>query len=116
MDSVNQTSAPSREAIASVSKHYSAITDTFPDAESNFERKWVAWIAVCLAQAGGGAEMDPCVEAEEFEIVKRLGPKIIPFVVFKLAKYDEENYLYGVFLCESTVPTRFSPDPPRRSP
>lgn len=101
MEVGSRTSPPSREAIASVAKHYNAIVDTFPDAETHFERKWVAWHAVCRAQAAAGTSVDKCVETDEFEVVKRLGPKIIQFVVFKLAKDNDEQNFYGVFLCKA---------------
>ena len=44
--------------------------------------------------------IDACVKTEEFESLQRLGPKIIPFVVFKFVT-DAEANLQGVFLCKS---------------
>lgn len=103
MEQDSQITLTSNQAIASVMKHYGAIKQTFPHADLQFERRWATWKAVYIAQAAAGTNADQCVETEEFENVKRLGPKIIPFVVFKLAKDDDGQNCYGVFLCESVA-------------
>lgn len=46
--------------------------------------------------------MYECIETDEFEAIKRLGSKIIPFVMFKLAKDDGDRIVHGVFLCGFT--------------
>ena len=42
---------------------------------------------------------DECTRTDEFQILKKQGPKILPFVVSKLATVADQNS-YGVFLCK----------------
>lgn len=102
MENGCRSSRPSQEAVASVRKHCIAMTETFPEAGVNFQRKWSAWHDMCLAQEEGATwiSVATCVAMDEFQILKRLGPKIIPFVVFKLAQDEYNEHCYGVLLCK----------------
>jgi hypothetical protein len=96
METDGQISSASQEAIESAEKLYNAIQMVFPEAVTNFESKWTAWHAVCDSHTTS-ASIDACLRTAEFEALKKLGPKIIPFVVFKLARDAEQNS-HGVFL------------------
>ncbi|RYP53063.1 hypothetical protein DL769_010570 [Monosporascus sp. CRB-8-3] len=84
---------PSREAPDSASKLYNAVYTAFPEAVTNFESKWAAVHAVCYSKTTS-AQDDACIRTDEFDALKRLGPKIIPFVVFKLARDDVDQNLW----------------------
>ncbi|KAH9901849.1 hypothetical protein F4778DRAFT_737863 [Xylariomycetidae sp. FL2044] len=94
--------APSQEAIDSATKLQAELSEAFPEAVRNFEARWAAAHAVRHSHSsnpGPGADDDACIRTDEFDKVKRLGPKIIPFVVYKLAIDDDANEnLWAVFL------------------
>lgn len=107
--------APNQDAIESAKALYHTIRKAFPEAVTDFESKWTAWKEVCQGQTSWPRyssllvlhsrrhllplnSLDVCTRTDEFEALKRLGPKILPFVVFKLAKSADHNS-YGVFLC-----------------
>lgn len=94
---------PCPEAVASAEKHYNAVLDCFPNAVQNFERKYQAWHAACLAHSDAGATLEACTATMEFESVSRLGPKIVTFVVHKLAKDEDGQSFNDVFLCKLTT-------------
>ncbi|KAI0013409.1 hypothetical protein F4779DRAFT_563510 [Xylariaceae sp. FL0662B] len=92
-----QISAPSQEAVQSAAKLYSAIQTAFPEAVTDFESKWAAAHVVYHSKTTFARD-DACIRTNEFDALKRLGPKIIPFVVFKLARDDAGQNSWGVFL------------------
>ena len=111
-----ETSLPDRDAIESAQGVYSSIRRTFPEAVTNFESKWTPWQERCKERATWARysfvlllrdarklltlhSLDICAQGDEFEALKRLGPKIIPFIVWKLAG-DADQHPYGVFLCK----------------
>jgi hypothetical protein len=96
----DQISAPSQEAIDSVTMLYNTIHAVFPEAVANFQSKWAAAHTVCHHSQATSARDNACIQTGEFDALKRLGPKILPLVVFKLATDDAGQNLWGVFLCE----------------
>ncbi|RMZ92022.1 hypothetical protein DV736_g751, partial [Chaetothyriales sp. CBS 134916] len=119
METGSQISPPSQEAIKSAEKLYDAIQMAFPEAVSDFESKWTAEDAVCHSQTTSArygyvvllqsvrylsslSSLNTYGQTDEFEALKKLGPKIIPFVVFKLARDTDQNS-YGVFLCNPSL-------------
>ncbi|KAI1318721.1 hypothetical protein F5Y16DRAFT_406235 [Xylariaceae sp. FL0255] len=87
---------PSPAAIKSAVTLYGEMRATFPGATIDFESKWAATHAVCSS-----ASEDDCLKREEFEALRRQGPKIIPFIVYKLAKTDDDGQnSWGGFLCK----------------
>ncbi|RMZ85731.1 hypothetical protein DV737_g440, partial [Chaetothyriales sp. CBS 132003] len=93
----SQASPPSQEAIESAEKLYNAIQMAFPEAVRDFESKWTAWDVVCHSQTAPASSLNTYVRTDEFEALKRLGPKTISFVVFKLTRDTDQNS-YGVLL------------------
>ncbi|KFG88008.1 hypothetical protein MANI_014741 [Metarhizium anisopliae] len=105
--------APNQDAIESAKALYHTIRKAFPEAVTDFESKWTAWQEVCQGQTSWPS-LDACTRTDEFEALKRLGPKILPFVVFKLATNADHNS-YGVFLyntMEKDLEYRGNPDEP----
>lgn len=115
MGTDDDISAPSQDAIESARALYHSIRGALPEAVTDFESKWTAWQEVCQGQTSWPRysplvplhsrrhllplnSLDACTRTDEFEALKRLGPKILPFVVFKLATNADHNS-YGVFLC-----------------
>ncbi|KJK80806.1 hypothetical protein H634G_03955 [Metarhizium anisopliae BRIP 53293] len=113
MGTDDDISAPSQDAIESARALYHSIRGALPEAVTDFESKWTAWQEVCQGQTSWPS-LDACTRTDEFEALKRLGPKILPFVVFKLATNADHNS-YGVFLyntMEKDAEYRGSPDEP----
>jgi hypothetical protein len=115
--------SPSREAVESVTNLYNAISVKFPEGVRIFESRWAAWHKVCLETPTSARYPFPrplddthivsllnslyaCTQTDEFEALKRLGPKIIQFVISKLARDDIHQNLSGVFLCQSFLSLR----------
>lgn len=48
------------------------------------------------------SNLDFCIILDEFEVLLRLGPKILIFVILKLIKDAKKNW-YGVFLCKKSL-------------
>ncbi|KAI0147471.1 hypothetical protein GGR57DRAFT_476541 [Xylariaceae sp. FL1272] len=85
---------PSQRAIESVVALCGKIRTTFLGAADSFESKWAAAQAVCSS-----ATQDECLGRDEFDALKRQGPKIIQFIVYKLAQTDDNGQnAWGVFL------------------
>jgi hypothetical protein len=123
MESDRQSPQASPEAVQSVERLYNAIQTQFPEAVAVFVNKWTPWHDLCIKHmsspsynylatslypdahanlffspsAIGGLEA--LTKADEYEKLKNLGPKIIPFIVFKLAQ-NPENNSHAVFLCK----------------
>ncbi|KAK2593260.1 hypothetical protein QQS21_009025 [Conoideocrella luteorostrata] len=113
MGTDGQIPLPTEEAIESAEKLYYAIRRAFPEAVTGFESKWTAFQEVCQSQTTS-ASLDVCAQTAEFEALKRLGPKILPLVVFKLARDADQNS-YGVILfnaLENDRSYRGNPDEP----
>ncbi|GAW20233.1 hypothetical protein ANO14919_097320 [Xylariales sp. No.14919] len=90
---------PSQEAVNSVTSLSSAIQVSFPAAVDEFRSRWAAARAVCRSQSISTDDYyDACIQKEEFVALHKLGPKIIPFVVYKLASGDAGQDLWAVFL------------------
>ncbi|KAJ5669836.1 hypothetical protein N7462_010906 [Penicillium macrosclerotiorum] len=87
--------SPSPEAVESATSLYNDVNLRFPQAIRNFESKWTAWINVCVTES---PSLYSCTEMDEFNTVKTLGCKIIPFVVYKLANDVASQNWWGVFL------------------
>ncbi|RMD42855.1 hypothetical protein DV735_g2259, partial [Chaetothyriales sp. CBS 134920] len=101
MPAESQISPPSKEAVKSAEKLYNDIRVAFPKAVSEFESKWTAWETVLQPQTTHTTQtISPSTVAgtDEFKALERLGPKIIPFIVFKLATNTGQDFS-GVFLC-----------------
>ncbi|KAI1851287.1 hypothetical protein JX265_000480 [Neoarthrinium moseri] len=96
----DHNSAPSLAAVESAAKLYNAIQTAFPQAVANFESKWEAAAATHAERYSRtiSAKDEAYTQTGESDALKRLGPKIIPFVVYKLAKGDSDQDLLGVFL------------------
>ncbi|KAI1311512.1 hypothetical protein F5Y03DRAFT_308813 [Xylaria venustula] len=92
-----QASAQSQEAVDSATKLYNDIKARFPAAETEFQSSWAAGHAVCRSSSIT-TKNDTCTRTAEFDALHRLGPKIIPFVVFKLARDNAAQDLWAVFL------------------
>jgi hypothetical protein len=78
---------------------YNAIQMIFSIAAAGFESKWAAAHGVCHAQVKS-AKDDAHTRTVEFEALKMLDPKIIPFIVFKLAKPNAGQNLWAASLCK----------------
>ncbi|KAK8124121.1 hypothetical protein PG999_004039 [Apiospora kogelbergensis] len=101
---------PKQEAVGSANELYHAICAAFPRAVANFNSKWNAAHPLCTSLASSNGAI--CQGEDEFITLRRLGPKIIPFVVFKLAS-DAADNLWAVFLyhtLEEDPAYRPSPD------
>ncbi|RMZ83628.1 hypothetical protein DV738_g1134, partial [Chaetothyriales sp. CBS 135597] len=92
MQADSQASAPSQEAINSAEKLYQDIQAIFPKAITDFEARWAALDAVSRSQA-----TQAIFTTDEFKALERLGPKIIPLIIFKLAKGTDQDFS-GVIL------------------
>lgn len=97
---MKQATSPSQEAVDSVTKLYNAIYAAFPQAVTHFNSRWDT--AHVVGSSLASANDTSFLQTDEFNVLKRLGPKIIPFVVFKLVADTTQN-LWGVFLCESVL-------------
>ncbi|OAR03637.1 hypothetical protein LLEC1_00913 [Akanthomyces lecanii] len=110
------SASPNRAAIEAAEHVYHTVQKAFPEAVANFESKWAAFQIVChslptsawysslllsIVRANSGSCGD-CTRTDEFDTLKRQGPKILPFLVFKLTT-DVEKNSYGVFLFNALV-------------
>jgi len=86
------------------------IAKHLPGLVNDFERRWAAAHAELSAFGGSSVPTlsDACDHSETFNHIKKLGPKIVPLVVDKLASGDNTAAnLWAVLLCLF---------PPRRLP
>ncbi|KAI1346526.1 hypothetical protein F5Y01DRAFT_319662 [Xylaria sp. FL0043] len=94
-----QTSVPSREAVDSATKLYNTIREGFPAAVEEFESRWAAARAVCKSQSFTPATGDDTLtRTDQFGALQKLGPKIVPLVVFKLATDPADECSWAVLL------------------
>ncbi|KFA79054.1 hypothetical protein S40288_11420 [Stachybotrys chartarum IBT 40288] len=99
METDGKDPIPSKEAVRAAWVLYDDIRKCFPPAVADFESRWSSWHALCESKASfdGDGSIDPCVESAEHAAIKRLGPKIVPMLVHKLA-IDSNQNSHGVFL------------------
>ncbi|KAI1277940.1 hypothetical protein F5Y07DRAFT_362089 [Xylaria sp. FL0933] len=95
-----QTSVASQGAVDSATKLYSTMREKFPAAVEEFESRWTVVRAACNSKSitTTTTEDDACTRTQEFGALQRLGPKIIPLVVFKLATDSNHQDSWAVFL------------------
>lgn len=99
---MSDDTAPSEEAVRIAELVQDNLARCFPLAVTTFEERWSAWLVLCQSMSvAEGAPLDPCLDSVEYDNVKRLGPKIVPMLVYKLA-IDPEQNSHGVYLCTST--------------
>ncbi|KAI0193457.1 hypothetical protein F4808DRAFT_442215 [Astrocystis sublimbata] len=90
-------SSPTQEAVDSATKLYLDIEEVFPLAVDQFESRWTAALAVC--HTSSAAETDFAdLQTEQFAALGRLGPKIMPLVVYKLARDKASQSPWAVSL------------------
>jgi len=94
--------SPSVDGVDSATRLYNDIRAVFPKAVAEFESRWAAALHA-LSSSSVAEDGDACTRTEEFDALKRLGPKIIPFVVFKLATDDDGQNLWSVLLCKVSM-------------
>ncbi|KAI0977520.1 hypothetical protein F4678DRAFT_17712 [Xylaria arbuscula] len=94
---MSSTVEHSQEAVDSANRLYRCIGSLFPVAASEFQSQWAAAHAVCHSQSTTTRD-DACIRTPELNALYRLGPKIIPFVVFKLANDNAGQDLWAVLL------------------
>ncbi|KAI0453400.1 hypothetical protein F5B21DRAFT_479945 [Xylaria acuta] len=90
-------STPSQEAVNSAARLYNTIQALFPTAVTEFRSRWAAAQAVCRSPSTSTRD-DACIRTNELDVLYRLGPKSIPFVVSKLASDTAGRDLWAVFL------------------
>ena len=90
------TSAPSQAAVDSAIQLYKDVRKHFPRAVEIFKSSWTAWHDRCLST--DALATPTCTETDEFKALVKLGPRIVPLVVYELARDVEQNYS-GVLLC-----------------
>ncbi|PMB73940.1 hypothetical protein BM221_001367 [Beauveria bassiana] len=96
-----QIVSPMRAAIEAADNVYHTVQGTFPEAVAVFESKWTAFQAVCHALPASASPRE-CTRTDEFETLRKQGPKILAFVVFKLATDVDQNS-HGAFLFNALV-------------
>ncbi|KAI9167798.1 hypothetical protein HJFPF1_03935 [Paramyrothecium foliicola] len=95
----SHVSSASLEAVQSAEKLYKNIAKAVSLANSLYE-VWLLFIPIpffTIVRISVCNRIDACVRSDEFRALERLGPKIIPLLVFKLAK-DVDLNSHGVFL------------------
>ncbi|KAM3454444.1 hypothetical protein MY5147_006202 [Beauveria neobassiana] len=90
-----------RAAIEAADNVYHTVQGTFPEAVADFESKWIAFQAVCHSLLASASPRE-CTRTDEFETLRKQGPKILAFVVFKLATDVDQNS-HGAFLFNALV-------------
>ena len=95
-------SVPNQEAVDSATRLYHSIHTAFPKAVADFESKWAAAHDPDLPERSPNVENDACIRAAEFDTLEWLGPKIIPLLVFKLARDDPGQNLLGLFFMQAS--------------
>lgn len=80
---------PSEEAVSSVNELYYIIYTAFLWAIAYFNAKWdTAYPLYAILVSPNGTTY---LGTNEFIVFEKLGPKIIPFIVFKLARDTSDN-------------------------
>ncbi|KAH8721415.1 hypothetical protein HC256_001771 [Beauveria bassiana] len=97
----DQIASPMKAAIEAADNIYHTVQRTFPEAVADFESKWTAFQAFCHSLPASASPRD-CTRADEFETLRKQGPKILAFVVFKLATDVDQNS-HGAFLFNALV-------------
>lgn len=118
METDIQITLPAREAVEAAENVYHKIQILYHKAIADFELKWAAFqqacnslptsaryshlpiLSVLYIRATPRFSLDECTRTLEFEILKKQGPKILAFVVFKLATDTDKQSVNGVFLCK----------------
>ncbi|KAM3430020.1 hypothetical protein MY4824_007906 [Beauveria thailandica] len=101
MDTNDQIASPNRAAIDAAENVYHTVQRAFPEAVADFESKWTAFQAVCHSLLASASPGD-CIRTDEFETLRKQGPKVLTFVVFKLATNVDQNS-HGAFLFNALV-------------
>lgn len=93
---------PSAAAVKSAKDLYLKLKTTFPDLAADFEKKYDAWKKTWFA-GNDSANSATRATGPEFSALVALGPKIVPFVVYRLTNGSD---FMAIELCkaDSTIP------------
>ncbi|KAJ3494762.1 hypothetical protein NLG97_g3870 [Lecanicillium saksenae] len=87
----DQVAPPNAAAIEAAEHVYHAVQGVSPEAVADFETKWTAFQTV-FSSLPSSASPGDCKQADEFETLKKQGPKIIAFLVYKLATDIDSHF------------------------
>lgn len=105
MDPFAPVLPPSDAAIKSAKELYDKLKSASPALAQDFDTKYSTWKETWLGDSSGNSKnSDSRATGPEFAALVALGPKILPFIVYRLT--NGEDYI-AVVLCmadKSTLP------------